>query len=52
MAKPIKETPVLKGKDAQKFLVEQKKSEANKVNPDTLAKMKENFRRLQSIARF
>jgi hypothetical protein len=52
MAKLIKETPVLKGKDAQKFLEEKKKAEASKVDPGTLAKMKENFRRLHSIARF
>lgn len=50
MAKPIKETPVLKGKDAKKFSVDIKKSETEKVSAAVMAKMKENFSKLQAIA--
>ena len=50
MAKPIKNTPVLKGEDAIKFSEDIKKSEEKKVPADRFAKMKENFIKLQAIA--
>lgn len=52
MAKPIKDTPTLKGKDAKRFLEKLEKSGNKKTTPQKLAKMKENFSRLNSIARF
>lgn len=52
MAKPIKDTPTLKGKDAKKFLKKFKKAEDNKVHPDQIAKMRQNFSALQAIAKF
>jgi len=38
MAKPIKETPVLKGKDAQKFLKKKRKLKQAKLTPIHLRK--------------
>ena len=52
MARPIKETPVLTGKNAIKFILEMKKSEGKKTDPKTRARMKENFAKFQSIAQF
>jgi|JI6StandDraft_1071083.scaffolds.fasta_scaffold413759_2 hypothetical protein len=52
MAKPIKETPVLKGKDAERFMQNMKSESSQKVDALKLAKMRENFSKLQSIAQF
>ena len=52
MAKPIKETPVLKGKDAVNFIKKMKENSKKKIDPAIIAKMHENFSRLQSIAQF
>ncbi len=52
MAKPIKETPLLKGKDAKKFLSNKEESSTKKIDAKEVAKIKENFGKLQSIARF
>lgn len=52
MARPIKDTPTLKGKDAKKFLKKFEKVKENKIPPAQLAKMRENFSALQSIAQF
>lgn len=52
MAKPIKETPVLTGKDAEKFMQSMKDNSGKKIDPKELAKMRENFSKLQSIAQF
>lgn len=49
MAKPIKETPVLVGKDAQKFSKDIDKSKANKISLVDYNKMKENFKKLHAI---
>lgn len=51
MAKPIKETPVLRGKDAAKFL---QVMEIPKVPMDkeTRERIKSNFSKLNSIAKF
>lgn len=52
MAKPIKDTPTLKGKDAKRFLEKLSKSDNQKASAEKLAKMRENFSRLNSIAKF
>ena len=50
MAKPIKETPVLKGKDAKVFVMNNK---APKKESDAeLAKIKQSYEALKSIATF
>jgi hypothetical protein len=51
MAKPIKETPVLKGKDAKKFLQRIVDTQDKKIDERTLAKMRENFSKLSSIVK-
>jgi hypothetical protein len=51
MAKPIKETPVLKGKDAKKFLTTLSQVQDNRISSTQIAKMKENFSRLDSIVK-
>jgi hypothetical protein len=50
MAKPIKETPILKGADARKFV--ENLANTKKVDDTTKAKMKVSFDRLNSMARF
>ena len=52
MAKPIKETPVLKGKDARVFLEKIQKSIENRNTPNENVKIRENFSRLNAIAKF
>ena len=52
MAKPIKDTPTLKGKDAKRFLKNFKKAENEKVSAAEIAKMRLNFSKLSSIAKF
>lgn len=52
MAKPIKDTPTLKGKDARKFLKQFSKAETSKVPAEQIAKMREQFSKLHSIAKF
>jgi hypothetical protein len=49
MAKPIKETPTLTGKDAAKFSNQIKRSEINRPTDTELKKMYENFKKLASI---
>ena len=50
MAKPIKETPFLKGKDAETFILDTKKPE--KVSKEVKERMKENFSKFNAIAKF
>lgn len=52
MAKPIKETPVLKGKDAVNFIKSMKEAEKVKVKESVKKRIKENFNRLDAIAQF
>jgi hypothetical protein len=52
MAKPIKETPVLKGKDARTFLEKIQKSSDNRNTTKENVRIRENFNRLNSIAKF
>jgi len=50
MAKPIKETPVLRGKDASNFHKEMKKSDTRKVLPNVKERMLQNFDIMNTLA--
>ncbi|TXJ27477.1 MAG: hypothetical protein E6Q24_08465 [Chitinophagaceae bacterium] len=54
MARPIKDTPILKGKAAKRFLKRMREVDEgkHKVSPEVLTRMKENYLKLKSIARF
>ena len=52
MARLIRDTPVLKGKDALRFRKNLVKAEKNKISPQKLAIMKANYQKLTSIAKF
>jgi len=52
MAKPIKETPVLKGKDAKVFLNNIKENKLVVHSKEEISKIKENFSKLSAIAQF
>lgn len=52
MAKPIKETPVLKGKDAEKFINQMKATGQAVANPREKERILQNFKKLQAIAKF
>ena len=52
MAKPIKETPILKGKDAVKFLQNMKEAETKKIPAEEIARIRANANILRSIAKF
>jgi hypothetical protein len=49
MAKPIKETPILRGKDAVNFFQHMKEVQNTKVSVADLSKIKQNAERLKSI---
>jgi len=49
MAKPIKETPILQGRDAVNFFQNMKEAEQRKVSIEKIAQIKENANRLRSI---
>lgn len=49
MAKPIKETPILKGKDAVIFLDKQKNCDRNSISQAERERMQQNFLKLQSL---
>ena len=50
MARPIKETPILRGKDAENFMREIETSK--KISQQSADRIKANFIRLNSIAQF
>jgi hypothetical protein len=52
MAKPIKETPVLKGKHAKRFLEIIKTSSTKKVTAGDLKQMRASFDKLSNISTF
>ncbi|SDE95420.1 hypothetical protein [Chitinophaga filiformis] len=52
MARQIKETPVLKGKDAAKFLADVNKSKDQKASKEALEKIKKNYEKLKAISTF
>lgn len=52
MAKPIKETPVLTGKDAAAFVDQMKVADNTRVDAKERARIRENFAKLLAIAKF
>ena len=50
MARPIKETPILKGKDAERFL--RLMDEVQPVSKEELEKMRKDYEYFMSIATF
>ena len=50
MARPIKETPVLKGSDAKKFVEDNKN--ITRESGETRKRINENYNALKEIARF
>ncbi len=50
MATPIKETPILTGEDAMRFL--KRMDEKREVSEEEIARMKKNYELLMSIAEF
>jgi hypothetical protein len=52
MAKPIKETPILKGKDAKKFNKDIEQSKHQTVSVAVKERMQTNYLTLKSIAKF
>ena len=49
MAKPIKDTPVIKGKDAERFRQSITKTEATKISSRQMASMQANYNKLMSF---
>ncbi len=49
MAKPIKETPVLTGEDARRFI--EQTNNVVKVSPELKARMQANYERMSAIAK-
>ncbi|CAL1518183.1 hypothetical protein MMC2321_01924 [Chitinophaga sp. MM2321] len=52
MSRPIAETPVLRGKDARKFLAEMERNKDKKATPEERMRIKVNYDKLMSIATF
>jgi hypothetical protein len=52
MAKPISETPVLKGKDAKAFLDRTNEKNIQKVSSEERARIQQNYEKLKSITKF
>lgn len=50
MANPIKETPILRGKDAANFIRETNSS--TKISVNASVRIKENFNKLKTISKF
>jgi len=50
MATPIKETPILTGEDAKRFL--QRMNEKREVSDEEINRMKRNYELIMSIADF
>lgn len=52
MAKPIKETPILKGKDAKRFRENLEASENNKASKSEVDQIMSGFDNLNAFAKF
>lgn len=52
MAKPIKETPVLKGNDAKVFIAKMKEADTVRVSKEEKARIRANFAKVRAIANF
>lgn len=51
MAKPIKETPVLTGKDAKDFLAKMEQANSERITREVRERMRENYSQVQAIAK-
>lgn len=51
MARPIKETPVLTGQDAKKFIEAIETSQTKKASAEELARINRNYERLKAMAK-
>lgn len=49
MAKPIKETPILKGKDACNFVHQISHAPKESISPAELDRIKSNFEKIKAI---
>jgi len=49
MATPIKETPILKGKDAQRFVMQARLNEWLRERDDIMKRMRENYEKINSL---
>ncbi len=52
MAKPIKETPILYGRDAKNFINNTKDSNVKKVTTQEMERIKSAYEKLSAIAKF
>lgn len=52
MARPIKETPVLSGKDAIIFMEDMESAKTNKVHPEERKRIMENYKKFKAITNF
>lgn len=52
MARPIKETPVLKGRDAKMFIDQMIKLDSSPASKQVRSTIKENYEKLSKIAKF
>ncbi|MEJ2255285.1 MAG: hypothetical protein P8Y75_13165 [Nitrospirota bacterium] len=52
MAKPIKETPILHGKDAERFQNKIKENESRKVSRAEYERVMTNYKRLSADAKY
>lgn len=51
MAIPIRETPILYGKDAERFLKRMKEAENNKLPKEEVERIKENYEKIKKISK-
>jgi hypothetical protein len=52
MAKPIKETPVLKGDDARRFIDNMNAFESKRIDSSVRKRIKSNYDKLNAISQF
>ena len=52
MSKPIKETPILQGKDAKTFMKNMSESSFKKIEQSVRERMKLNYNKLKAISQF
>lgn len=52
MSNKIKETPILRGADARRFLKNAKNSSSNKVSSEERAKILSSYEKMKSISKF
>lgn len=52
MARPIKETPILFGKDAERFKKDMEETRNKRISAEERERIEKNFKLLKSIATF